>query len=159
MFLSMACCHVPASQSRKLRANPSEVILFRQRSEASCESSTTIKSQRHLGLIYVHRRSQVNNAVQENFLGEKNNFSTKSSQEAKATILNVYEALNTNSVLGAPPVFTTLWLIVAIPDCQGNPATGCLPRLSEDGGGRPLCSPVWTSLSDGTGLSPTHRAF
>lgn len=72
------------TERRKRRANPSEVILFRQRSEASCESSTIIKSQRHLGLIYVLHRSQENNAVQENLLGEKNNLSTKSSQEAKA---------------------------------------------------------------------------
>lgn len=97
--------------------------------------------------------------TQENLLGEKNNLSTKNSQEAKATIVNVYEALNASSVLGAPPIFTTLWLIVAIPNCQENTATGCLQRLSEDRGGRPLCIPVWTSLSDGTGLSPTHRAF
>lgn len=89
----------------------------------------------------------------------KKNLSTKSSREAKATILNVYKALNASSVLGAPPIFTTLWLIVAIPGCQGNPATACLQRLSEDRGGRLLCSPVWISLSDGTGLSPTHRAF
>lgn len=89
----------------------------------------------------------------------KNNLSTKSSREAKATILNVYKALNASSVLGAPPIFTTLWLIVAIPGCQGNPATACLQRLSEDRGGRLLCSPVWISLSDGTGLSSTHRAF
>lgn len=147
------------TQRRKRRANPSEVILFRQRSEASCESSTIIKSQGHLGLIYVLRRSQENNAVQENLLSEKNNLGTKSSREAKATILNVYKALNASSVLGAPPIFTTLWLIVAILGCQGNPATGCLQRLSEDRGGRLLCSPVWLSLSDGTGLSPTHRAF
>lgn len=44
----------------------------------------------------------------------------KTHRRQKATILNVYKVLNTSSGPWVPHIFTTLWLIMAVPNCQGK---------------------------------------